>query len=112
MPMFGGMTTNTPLLVDPPMPRDSAGWIRLAAAAKKAGMSPDMLARGCQAGDVPVTLRQIGPRLRFVNGAQFDAWIGNPQTLYTPADLARANREHRPGAVVTVEENLFAGEPQ
>lgn len=76
----------------PPQPRDCVGWIRLRAAAKMAGLSPEMLARGCATGEIPVALRQYGPRLHFLHYGQLTAWLGIPAERCTADDLARARQ--------------------
>ncbi len=57
-----------------PYPSSPGLW-RLAAAASIAGLSPDLLARSCESGEIPVTLVQLGPRLRFVKATEFAAWL-------------------------------------
>lgn len=91
----------------PSQPPNCAGWLRLGAAASMAGVSPDTLARWIERGDIPVTMRQQGVRLRFVNGPQFHAWNGTPNNLYTAEDLARANRDYPPGSRREDEVDLF-----
>lgn len=96
---------NTPW--DSHQPPNLAGWLRLAAAASIAGVSPDTLAGWIERGEIPVAMRQQGPRLRFVNGPQFDAWNGTPHSLYTPEDLARALRDYPPVSAVLRGIDLF-----
>jgi hypothetical protein len=74
---------NTPALsLGEPNPSTPGLW-RLATAARYAGITPDMLARACMAGEVPVELVRVGPRLRFVRAEQFQAWLagnGKPES--------------------------------
>lgn len=53
----------------------SAGFWRLAFAAKVIGMSPYKLARSCERGEIPVTVVRLGPHLRFVNASEFSAYL-------------------------------------
>lgn len=53
----------------------SAGFWRLAAAAKLAGMSPYKLAKACERGEIPVTVKRLGTSLRFVNAAELNAYL-------------------------------------
>lgn len=91
--------------IDPPQPRNASQWVRLASAARYVGVDPDTLAAWCLRGDVPVTLIQRGPRLRYVNAVQFENYIDAPRRLYTRADLELANRQYPP--VQRQPENLF-----
>jgi hypothetical protein len=91
-------------------PRGFAGWIRLSAAASKAGISSDLLAKGCMSGDIPVALRRVGPRLRFVSLPQLHAWLHMSHSPYTADDLARSRMAWppvQPAAHEPEEINLF-----
>lgn len=84
-------------------PRNMAGWIRLAAAARMVPISPDTLARWIRRGEVPVSMRRLGPRLIFVSAPQFYDWRRHLQVnLYTPDDLAEAN-DHCPRGLAAEE---------
>jgi hypothetical protein len=94
-------------LSDAPQPPNMATWIRISMAAKIARVAPDTLADWIERGEIPVAIRQHGPRLRFVNGPQFDTWNGTPNSLYTPDDLARAYRDHPPVNRANTDLDLF-----
>lgn len=55
----------------------SAGFWRLAAAAKLAEMSPYRFARASERGEIPVTVVRLGAHLRFVNAAELTAYLAN-----------------------------------
>jgi hypothetical protein len=52
----------------------SPDFWRLSTAARMAGISPDVLARACATGAIPVTMVELGPRSRFVKVSEFNAW--------------------------------------
>jgi hypothetical protein len=97
------------IAADPPQPREMSGWIRLASAAKLARCAPETLARWCERGDVPIAIRQQGPRLKWVNAPQLLHWLGEP-SLYTPEDVARANAQWAGGTVAMVSGNVSNSE--
>ena len=56
---------------------------RLSAAAKRAGMSPELFAKACQRGDIPVKIVCLGERLHFVRIAELEAWLNPPVDYFT-----------------------------
>lgn len=56
-------------------PRNTAGLWRLAAAAKRAGLSPELFTKACERGEIPVSLVRLGERLVFVRAAELEAWL-------------------------------------
>lgn len=63
-------------------PQGTARMWRIEAAARMAGMSANLLEAGIDRGDIPVTLRRVGPGgRRFVNISQLQRWLdGTPAT--------------------------------
>lgn len=60
--------------------RDYPGLYRIGAAAHLAGLRPEAFARACAAGDIPLEIVVVGPRLRYVRAEQFQTWLkGNPK---------------------------------
>jgi|GEM_PF-5359379 len=54
----------------------TASLWRIEAAAKMAGMSANLLEAGITRGEIPITLRRVGPGgRRFVNIAQLKSWL-------------------------------------
>ena len=73
-------------------PHGTARLWRIDAAASMAGMSANLLEAGIVRGEIPVTLRRVGPGgRRFVNIHQLKSWLNG-----TP----------------TTDEDLFQGTPQ
>lgn len=66
--------------MDTPITLHKPALIRLNAAARLVGMTPEALAALCKAGDIPVELLSIGPRgLRYVRASELGAWLHGRQ---------------------------------
>jgi hypothetical protein len=78
---------------DDKQPANATGWQRVNAVhnPKPGEMSRDMFVRECLSGAIPVTLRRYGPRLLYVNVAEYEAWSGVRTGLTVPGDAQRAN---------------------
>jgi hypothetical protein len=76
-----------------PAPRNAAGWRRINAVHKPGpdGLSKSNFVRACEAGEIPVSVRRYGPRLMYVNVAEYEAWSGTRSGLSVPGDAQRAN---------------------
>jgi hypothetical protein len=91
--------------------RNMSGWIRIAYAAKAVGVHPDTLARWIKRGEVPLSMRKLGPRLIYVNAPQFFRWRGI-SAPYTAEDVARANEDCERGWRREERVNYFTGKPR
>jgi hypothetical protein len=54
----------------------ATGLIRLAEAARMAGISTDIFEAGVAKGSIPVAIIKPGCRVRYVRAAEFNAWLG------------------------------------
>jgi hypothetical protein len=70
------MKDKHPYVGDTAQQPERARWIRLGPAGDISGLSPRMLAHACSTGQIPVSLLQIGPRLKFVHYGQLMNWLG------------------------------------
>jgi len=67
-----------PRLASEPYPSTPGFW-PIASAARYVGMSARLLVSGIERGEIPVTLRRVGPgRKQFVNAEQLKAWVNAP----------------------------------
>lgn len=56
---------------------DRPGLWRLGAAARFAGLTPELFEAAAARGDIPVTVEKIGPKeTRYVRVAELEAWLG------------------------------------
>lgn len=67
---------------DESSPRNTVGLWRLAAAAKRAGLSPELFTKACERGEIPVNLVRLGERLVFVRAAELEAWLKPEVNLF------------------------------
>lgn len=51
------------------------GLIRLSAAARLAGITPELLESGAASGCIPVEIIKIGPRIKYVRAAELGNWL-------------------------------------
>jgi hypothetical protein len=73
--------------MDEPNPRGTQGLYRLPAAAKRAGLSPDLFVKAAERGDIPITPVRIG-RLIFVRVSELEAWLQPAERLCpAPAEV-------------------------
>lgn len=67
-----------------PLPPDldatPLGLVRLSAAARLAGVTPELLEIGAADGSVPLEIIQIGKRVKFVRGTELGAWLHGRKT--------------------------------
>lgn len=67
--------------IDPQKILGAPGFWRLAAAAKMAGISPELFLSAVQRGEIPVRVAQFGARgLHFVHVREFRAWLAGRTT--------------------------------
>jgi hypothetical protein len=72
------------------IPRQAAafgGMMRLADAAREAGMTEHLLRRACELQQIPVTLQRAG-RLYFVRAEELKAWLRPDRTRPAPPPAA------------------------
>lgn len=70
--------TLTPL--PPDLGATPLGLVRLSAAARLAGITPELLEIGVADGSVPLEVIQIGKRVKLVRGSELGAWLHSRQT--------------------------------
>jgi hypothetical protein len=71
-------------------PRQAAaigGMMRLADAAREAGMTPYLFQRACELQQIPITLQRAG-RLYFVRAEELNAWLRPARTRPAPPAAA------------------------
>jgi hypothetical protein len=70
--------TLTPL--PPDLDATPMGLVRLSAAARLAGITPELLEVGVADGSVPLEIIQIGKRVKLVRGSELGAWLHGQKT--------------------------------
>ena len=83
-----------PTIQQDAQPRNTAGWLRIAAYKPAPGeISRELFVKACQAREIPVSVKRIGPRLLFLNASELEAWRHSPVRLTVPGDAQRANAQ-------------------
>lgn len=69
----------TPTKLPPDPDSTPLGLIRLSAAARLAGITPELLETGAANGEIPVEIIQPGKRIKYVRAAELGNWLRGRQ---------------------------------